>query len=320
MKETAAENQNLETSVGRTKITGFAHASPIRGAFMSTRTITHALLGLASATIMSVQAFATTIVFKNFDDLVKESDAIFAGRVASIESQENANQEIYTFVTFDQLSLLGGTYQGATLTLRFKGGRVGNRISQIVGSPEFNVNEQVVLFVEGNGQYMVPVVGWTQGVFRAVQDPVTGRTVIHDHEGNRVVGVQAGRVLRDRTAQPAAHIVGEPNNIVSTASSNQGDGGKTDDNSVSARADKETAALAAMPTMTGEAFLSSIRNSASARTFPRELKSVRPGDFSVPVNNHTDAFLGEKAPAPVVAPSQSPAIPQRKPLPQAPRQ
>lgn len=271
------------------------------------------LLGL----LTSIQAFATTIVYKNFDDLVKEADGIVSGRVASIQSQYNADHEIYTFVTFDQLDVLGGSFQGPSLTLRFKGGQVDNNISQIVGSPEFSLNEQVVLFVQGNGQSMVPVVGWTQGVFRVAQDS-SGQQVIHDHEGNRVLGIRASQVMTDMNAQPVAHIVGQQHrNFVSTMSENKGSEGTADNNaqalpSTTARA----AALKAMPTMTSQSFVSTVKNSAAAKTFQRPMTSVGVGDFSLPANSHTDAAMGAPTPAVQVPNSQSPAEPTRKAMPQ----
>ena len=114
----------------------------------------------------ALQSSATTLVYKSFNDLMKEADGVVSGHVASVDSQYNANREIYTFVTLDQLEVLSGTYQDSTLTIRLKGGKVENDISHVIGSPEFAEGDRVVLFVNGNGRYMVPLVGWTQGVFR----------------------------------------------------------------------------------------------------------------------------------------------------------
>ena len=266
---------------------------------------------LLPALLMSAQAFGTTLAYKSFDDLVKESDAVISGRVASIESRYNASHEIYTFVTFDGLSVLGGDYQGQTLTLRFKGGQVENNISQIVGSPEFSVNDQVIVFVEGNGRYMVPVVGWTQGVFRVTAD-ASGRRVILDHEGNRVLGISGGEVLKERTVQPAANIL-RPNSRAFTgiASENRGGGGTADDNSQQAGPDLNASALSSKPTLTSQAFESAIKDAASAKTFQHRLTSLSVGDFSLPANAGVDAGAG----APAAVGSQMPSVPQRKPAP-----
>jgi hypothetical protein len=273
---------------------------------------------MLSGLFMTVQAFATTLVYKNFDDLVKEADGIVMGRVAGIESKYNPEREIYTFVTFDQLEVLGGSYAGQTLTLRFKGGQVDNNISQIVGSPEFRLNEQVVLFVEGNGQHMVPLVGWTQGMFRVSKDAATGRQVILDHEGNRVLGVQASEIIKEQSVQPAAHIVGQRGSLVNAASENKGAAGSTDNNSPAPPSTtSRVVSLTQLPTITSESFVGMLRKSASAKAFQRGLKSVTVGDFTLPANSNADSSVGGAKPAVVVPESRTPAPPQRKPLPQS---
>jgi hypothetical protein len=121
----------------------------------------------------------------------------FSGRVSSVESKYDKNKEIYTFVTFDRLDVLAGSYAAPKLTLRFRGGQVDNDVLHVVGSPKFAVDQNVVVFVHGNGRYMVPVVGWTQGVFRIVKDAATGQRVVHDNEGNRVSGVQGSHLIKE---------------------------------------------------------------------------------------------------------------------------
>jgi hypothetical protein len=276
---------------------------------------------LLAGLLMSMQAFATTLVYKSFDDLVKEADGIVAGRVASIESRYNPKHEIYTFVTIDQLSVLGGSYQGPTLTLRLKGGQVDNNIAQIVGSPEFKLNEQVVLFVEGNGQYMVPLVGWTQGVFRVSQDAATGQQVILDHEGNRVLNVVGSEIVKDLKTQPAASIVGQQNKILSIASENKGGGGLADGKlQTLSSLPGPIEVLTPMPTMTSQSFLGVIKKSAAAKTLQRALTSVNPGDFSLPLNSNSDSSIGPKIPVVEVPSLHTPTKPQPKPAPQTPNQ
>lgn len=281
------------------------------GAQTIVRMLPGALLILAA----SIQLGGTTLPFKTFDDLVAESDGIVAGRVAGIESHYSPDREIYTFVTFDQLDVLGGSYQGSALTLRLSGGQVGNDILRVVGSPRFELNERVVLFVHGNGRYMAPLVGWTQGVFRIVRDPATGREVVHDHEGNRLIRVQAGQVIKEEVVQPEADIAGRTQGLGRAGARSQGGAGSSENGAPAAPA-AEQSALTGAPAMTSQAFLSAIRRSASLKAAQTQLNSVSLMDFSVPSNN-ADAAAGPR-PAPSQVPaSEAPVPPGRSPVPQA---
>jgi hypothetical protein len=129
---------------------------------------------LISALILSYVAnvHATTLLYKNLDDLSAEAENIVVGTVAKTESTYGTDKSIYTFVTITDMESIKGQTKESELVLRFKGGQVGEEIHEIVGSPHFETNEQVVLFVRGNGRNLVPLVGWTQGAFRVVANSV----------------------------------------------------------------------------------------------------------------------------------------------------
>jgi hypothetical protein len=158
--------------------------------------------------LLAVSASATSLRYKNLDALVAEADAVLVGTVGHVASRYGPDGEIYTFVTLQDLKLIEGTYTRAALTLRFMGGEVAGEITDLIGSPRFTVSERVLLFVRGNGHDIVPIVGWTQGVFRLVEDQ-PGDIMTYDHEGNRVLGIEGSTVVKDRQHTPAADIVGE---------------------------------------------------------------------------------------------------------------
>lgn len=274
------------------------------------------VLSLAALSL-SVSTTATTLPYKSFDDLMKEADGVVTGRIVAVESQYNQNKEIYTFVTLDQIEILSGSYQGSTLTLRLKGGQVENDISRVIGSPQFQVNDQVLLFVHGNGRYMVPFVGWTQGVFRVVQDPRSGQQVIHDLEGNRVVGVQKGQILRDQVIQPEASIVGQQQGLGTASNQSQADAGSPDSQqpTSASRTAAQANALRSMPTMTSRAFFDMVRGAASQKVSKNLLNSVNLMDFSVASGN-ADASVGPKVNASETIQHQgAPVQPKRKQAP-----
>jgi hypothetical protein len=152
---------------------------------------------------------ATTLLKKNLDDLVREADAIVVGTVSEIQAQSDAGGGIHSFVTLANLQVIHGDYQDDSLTLRFEGGRVGQDVRFIIGSPQFQPHDRVLVFIQGNGQYLVPVVGWTQGVFRLTFDPDTGRERIFDHDRNPVLEIRGRELLKRRLNPSAAEIVGD---------------------------------------------------------------------------------------------------------------
>jgi hypothetical protein len=91
--------------------------------------------------------------------------------------------------------------------VQLPGGEVEGDTLEVQGSPKLMTKDRVVLFLQGNGRALVPFVGWTQGVFRVFQDEQTGSERVKDHEGNRVLGVQGGEVLKEKRFAPEATIV-----------------------------------------------------------------------------------------------------------------
>src|SRR5262245_27427143 len=155
-----------------------------------------ALLG--TGLLATSNTSATVVLALNFDELVRMADGVVLGTVESVVSRRDERKHIATYVTLTDLDLLTGSYQGKTLTLRFAGGAAENEIVEVEGSPTFHAKERVILFVSGNGEQLVPVLGWGQGVFRVVRDPQGGPEVISDSVGNRVFGIRDGQVVKER--------------------------------------------------------------------------------------------------------------------------
>ncbi len=271
-----------------------------------------------SLTSLSLPSSATTLLYKSFNDLMKEADGVVAGHVVSVNSQYNANKEIYTFVTLDQLEVLSGSYQDSTLTIRLKGGKVDSDISHVIGSPEFTEGEHVVLFVSGNGKNMVPIVGWSQGVFRIAQDPATSLDVVKDADGNRVVGVQNAQVLRDLVAQSEATILRQNSAVAATQNLHEGSAGASDSRqpgnvSGAVAAQAQVSAFQNLPTLSAVAFRNLVRTSSSLRGSKSALLSVRSMDFSVPDAN-ADVSLEGKPAVNAAGQPGAPVLPKRNDL------
>lgn len=155
-------------------------------------------------------AHGTTIRYKNFEDLVDEADGIVVGTVQQIESLYGPNDLIYTFITFNQLEVLNGEYPQNELLIRIDGGQVGDIGQEIAGTPEFNLRDRVVLFLKGNGSFMVPFVGWGQGVFQIIQNPTMGAEIVTDYARNRIFGLKGNDFIKEQHLGDSIEIIPQP--------------------------------------------------------------------------------------------------------------
>jgi hypothetical protein len=122
-------------------------------------------------------ARATTVVPPTFPELVSEADAIYRGHVTGVEARHVARPDgsavIKTFVTVAVERTLKGTAQN-DITLEFLGGRIGDETLQIAGTPQFNVGDYGILFVQGNGRQFAPLARFTHGRYRIEHDTTRG--------------------------------------------------------------------------------------------------------------------------------------------------
>lgn len=273
---------------------------PLRGR-ASARLIAPALALLAA----SAQLFATTLPYKGFNDLIAEADGIVVGTVSGIESHRSPNNDIYTFVTLNQLDVLAGSYFNSAITLRLKGGKIDNEVLDVAGSPNFAVNDRVVLFIHGNGKYMVPLVGWTQGMFRIVRDQ-NGQQIVTDHEGNRVIAIRGTQVVKDQRIQPEANIIGGP------LGQRNANAGNPDHGTTGPVAEQRPSSE---PSLASNAFVDAVRKAAAGRAGRGRLNSVAARDFSG-ISNRAESLAGTAAPAGADARPQAPVLPKRSPTPE----
>jgi hypothetical protein len=140
--------------------------------------------------------FSTTLLPVGLPDLVTESEVIFVGTVAKIESDVGINNRIYTQVTFENLQIIKGIHPDSTLVMRLAGGTIGEYHSKIIGMPEFQVGGKHLIFLRGNQKHLCPIVGWSQGKFNVVMDKVTGVEIVLDDKNNPIIGIQENSISR----------------------------------------------------------------------------------------------------------------------------
>jgi len=139
----------------------------------------------------SYQIHATTVLKTNFNTMIDQAELIIDGEVIDIYSEWSDNRTtIHTYVTLGSLQVIHGDVAGATVTLQFMGGQVGDDIIAIPGSPTFDVGDREVLFVRNNGAALSPIVGFYQGRFQVIDD------VMHDHADNPIMDVQDNTLVK----------------------------------------------------------------------------------------------------------------------------
>ena len=146
-------------------------------------------------------AWATVLLPADFTDVVTGSSVIVHGRVVDVRSMlAGPRRSIESLVTLDVIESLRGT-PGPTVTFRVPNGQVGRYRRILVGAPEFEEGDEVVVFLQGRAPAMPTIFGLSQGVYRVVHD-ANARTLVTPPPV-MARGVAAERVVRgDPARQP----------------------------------------------------------------------------------------------------------------------
>jgi len=127
------------------------------------------LLAIGCVLTVALPATATVLVPADLGELSREAVAIVRGRVVATDARwTDDHRSIDTIVTLAVERYLKGSL-GATLQFRVPGGELGRFRSVVVGSPEFAVDDRVVIFLGARGPTVPYVLGFSQGVFRVVR-------------------------------------------------------------------------------------------------------------------------------------------------------
>ena len=131
---------------------------------------------------------ATVVQPLTLPEMVQRSTTIVHGTVQETHTAwEDGKARLYTYVTVSASEFLKGGGAGQkTITFRQIGGRDGNQVIYVPGSPQFGPKQEVLLFLTGDDAGGFPqVMGIFQGAFR----PVRGRS-----GERRIEGIAPGAV------------------------------------------------------------------------------------------------------------------------------
>jgi hypothetical protein len=131
------------------------------------------LLLWAALVSIPVAVRATVLVPIEFRQLVTLSNVIVHGRVTDAHGEwTDGRRSVETLVTVNATDYLKGDL-GTTFTIHVPGGQLGRYRTVFVGAPEFHAGDEVVLFLRGGR-----IIGLSQGAFRVVPDPQSGRPTV----------------------------------------------------------------------------------------------------------------------------------------------
>ena len=162
-------------------------------------------------------ANATTVIPPTFEEMTDRAELIFVGKVVSSRAEWRTvgpNRVIFTLIEFEKLEVLKGK-PGASVTLQFLGGTVGDVTLEIAGVPKFNPGDRELLFVEKNGVQFCPLVGVFHGKFGVRKDQKSGRDILVRHNGQALrdvaeIGAGVGAEFGPKRAKLSIPANAEP--------------------------------------------------------------------------------------------------------------
>lgn len=185
---------------------------------------------LASAMLLATQVNAHQVE-NSFDvaAMAQDANAVFHGKVIAVDyrgSKATKGQAPlpHTFVTFEVQDVLYGNpsvTNRKTFTIRFLGGAAEDgRLMLIDVHPKFDVGDEDVLFVTGNGVADCPLVECANGRFRVVDD------MMYNEHGQKVMLKEHSIVLGSSVENSVfnTHKVGDIT-LKRTSNRSQGEGG-----------------------------------------------------------------------------------------------
>jgi len=142
-------------------------------------------LVLAGATLASLGGFGAAADCCSADaphirHMVQDADLVFAGEVIDIQyalslpSGPDGKRIPYTFVTYRVDEVLRGQDPGDLLTLRFIGGvhEEAGLYLRPTNAPQFDRGDDDILFVKGNAEAGIPLVGAQRGRLRMIDGQI----------------------------------------------------------------------------------------------------------------------------------------------------
>jgi hypothetical protein len=139
----------------------------------------------------------------SIESLTKQADVVLQGTVLSKTCQRDPAGRIYTRVELQVTELWKGAVPGSPFVIVRGGGVLGERQSVVAGQVQYDIGEEVVVFLVRNGRGEGVTLGLMQGKFHIWREGVTGsRFVVNPFHG--APETAAGGIRSRSTARPVA--------------------------------------------------------------------------------------------------------------------
>ena len=147
------------------------------------------LAGALSLTPLALAGpIPTTVIPLRPSEIAKAAEQVVVGTVTGKTCRLAADGfGIQTLVTLENLLVHKGSVLAPSLTLEFAGGQLGERRQVVPDMPELQVGKRYLLYVEGNGKFVSPIVGFWQGAFEIRNE--AGREVLVNLKGEQLVAI-----------------------------------------------------------------------------------------------------------------------------------
>jgi hypothetical protein len=130
---------------------------------------------------------ATTMIKYSITDLTQKASNIIIGKVVDKKSGWNKNKtRIYTYTTVEVAKDIKGVTSSKAITIMTPGGVVGEVGLKIVGTEQYEIGEQIVIFLDKDDD-RYSAVGTIQGKFNIVKDGVTGAKKVINKSTDKVM-------------------------------------------------------------------------------------------------------------------------------------
>lgn len=149
--------------------------------------IKNALVSSGAALLVTLMllcsASATTLLKLDLATMTAKSEKIVQGKVSAM-TFEKVEGRIYTYITLSVHETLKGKHD-KDVTFRIMGGRVGDLVTIVHGTPSFEMDEEVLVFLERPLEDKPLVVtGMVQGKFHVTVGPDQSSRYVVPHVGN----------------------------------------------------------------------------------------------------------------------------------------
>lgn len=149
------------------------------------------------------KAGAVSVVEMDLQDLSEYAETIVIGKVAGMK---NAATErgipSYTIYHFAVVKVIKGSVDGDEISFKLRGGEANGFVLNIPGMPQLKKDGKYLLFLnsENGKDIYCPILGWWQGKFEVTKDEATGKEIVMDGDGQKIISIHGGKALKSLEA------------------------------------------------------------------------------------------------------------------------